>query len=400
MRKRGWIAVLAVVGLAITTVAVRRSLGPRVAVQRVHRAEIVQRVVVSGRVLPPARINLASVVTGRVALVAASEGQQVVGGQTLLVLDAAEAKAALAQAEAGLAQARARLHHTRTVGVALAREAHNEGEAMLEAAHLQFERAQALLHAGSGTQAEFDDKRRALDVARAKHDAADAQAQSLGPSGANHRLAVADYDQAAADVAAAQVRLDQTTIVAPSDAVVLTRGVEPGDVVAPGKVLLLLARRGKTLLMVEPDEKNLAFLAIGQKARASADAFASQTFEAVVNYIAPSVDPQRGTVEVRLNVSTPPNYLRPDMTVSVDIEVGRKTGVIVVPATALISTDNDHGRVQTLHAGRIVTRDVSLGLRDNDNVEVTRGLRGGESLLLHPSPELRDGKPARAIGGG
>ena len=61
-----------------------------------------------------------------------------------------------------------------------------------------------------------------------------------------------------------------------------------------------MAADGDVQLVFQPDERNLAWIRLGQKARASADAYPQQVFDAEVSYIAPSIDPQRGSVEVRL----------------------------------------------------------------------------------------------------
>ena len=97
----------------------------------------------------------------------------------------------------------------------------------------------------------------------------------------------------------------------------LTRNVEPGDLVQPGRVLLEIARAGDTELLVPVDEKNLALLSLGQKAQVIADAYPDRPFAAVVTFIAPSVDPQRGTVEVRLRVDPVPDYVPPSDVASV-----------------------------------------------------------------------------------
>src|SRR6185437_16754598 len=91
---------------------------------------------------------------------------------------------------------------------------------------------------------------------------------------------------------------------------------------------------GETQIDVRIDEKNLAQLAIGQRALASADAFPADRFTAVLFYINPGVDSLRGSVEMKLRVPDPPAYLRQDMTVSVDVEVARRAGALVVPPTA------------------------------------------------------------------
>ncbi len=396
MRKPSSISVALLALLAGGFFALRYVRGVALDVQPVRRATIVQHVLVSGRVLPPARVNLGSLAAGRVAKVNVREGQSVTADAALIVLDDAEARAALAQAESGLLQAKARLDLTRTVSVALAREVHRQADAVVESAELHFARTRALLQSGSVSQSELDEATRALTVARAQHDSAEAQDKSLGARGADHTLALATYAQAAANVALAQVHVDQLTLRAPGPVLVLNREAEPGDVVQPGQTLLILARIGSAQLQIEPDEKNLAVLHIGQKARASADAFADQVFEADVSYIAPSVDPQRGTIEVRLDVPSPPAYLRPDMTVSVDLEVGRKDNALVVPTEAIHELAAEHVSAFVLQDGRLARRELTLGLRGDGVAEATGGVGEHELVVVQATGALRDGQRAHA----
>ncbi len=123
-------------------------------------------------------------------------------------------------------------------------------------------------------------------------------------------------DPAAAAVEAAAARLSQLRVLAPEPGVVLVRAVEPGDVVSPGKALLTLALDRETQILAQPDEKNLPALRVGQKARASADAFPDRSFPAEVISISPGVDVARGTVDVKLRVPAPPDELKTDMTLS------------------------------------------------------------------------------------
>src|SRR5690606_11363374 len=109
----------------------------------------------------------------------------------------------------------------------------------------------------------------------------------------------------------AKVDLSQTRVLAPSDGVILRRLAEPGDVVNAGASLFVLSTEGVTRAVIEPDERSLAQLAIGQTARVSTEAFPSESFEATLSYIAPAVDPHRGTIEVRLDIAQPPRYVLP-----------------------------------------------------------------------------------------
>ena len=101
---------------------------------------------------------------------------------------------------------------------------------------------------------------------------------------------------------------------------------------APARRSSTWRRDGPVWLTVQPEEKNLAYLRVGQMAQASADAFPDSVFAASITRLAPAVDPARGTIEVDLLVDRPPAFLRPDMTVSINVEVARRESALVLPA--------------------------------------------------------------------
>ncbi|RTL37390.1 MAG: efflux RND transporter periplasmic adaptor subunit, partial [Rhodocyclaceae bacterium] len=70
-----------------------------------------------------------------------------------------------------------------------------------------------------------------------------------------------------------------------------------------------------------------------------ADAYPARPFDATLYYLAPAVDPQRGTVEIRFRVPAPPDFLRPDMTVSVETITGRRDATLVLPSEAVRDLD-------------------------------------------------------------
>jgi HlyD family secretion protein len=173
--------------------------------------------------------------------------------------------------------------------------------------------------------------------------------------------------------------------------VVLTRAVEPGDAVQPGRALLDLALDGPTELVVFPAEENLGQLRMGAPATASSDAFPDSVFQARVSMVAPSVDPSQGTVEVRLAVDDPPPYLLPEMTVSVNIEAGRRENASVLPEEAVRGLGTDSPWVAVARDGKLARQPVEVGLRTDRYVEILSGVASGE-LVVPPvdSPALGD----------
>jgi HlyD family secretion protein len=391
---RGARVAVAIAAVAAALAILAAARGREAPAYVAERRPIARRVVATGRVMPPARIKLGSVMLGRVAAVAVDEGDRVEAGQVVVRLDAADARAVLAQADARVAEARARLAQVRGVGSTSASEALRQAEVRAAQATRDLERARALHEGGSASRADLDAAERAFEVARSQAEAAGAQARSAGSGGADGRLAEASLAQAEGAREAARSRLADTEVRAPAAGLVVGRAVEPGDVVAAGQTLLVLARAGETLLTAQPDEKSLALVALGQPARAVADAFPDRPFDAVVSFIAPAVDPARGTFELRLRVPDAPPFLRTDMTVSVNVDVGGRADALVVPADAVRDPDGDPW-VLAVDGGRTVRRAVRLGLRGQHVVEVTAGLSPGEAIVPASAASVAAGERVR-----
>lgn len=388
---------VALLALATIVVAVR-ARGPTVKVAVAARKHLEQRVVASGRVRVPTRVQVATQVPGLVVAVGASEGQRVKAGALLVQMDDAEARAALSQAEAAVAQANARVAQLRRVGAIVATEALRQADTNLERAELELTRLRILEASGAVARAELDSAQYAVDVARAQRAAAQAQQVASAPLGADSRIALTELLRAQAQQAGANVRLAQTRIVSPRDGVVLARSVEPGDVVQPARTLLVLAADGGPELVFHPDERNLAWLALGQRARASADAYPEQVFEAEVSYIAPSIDPQRGSIEVRLAVPHAPAFLLPDMTVSVDVAVARREDALVVPSEAVRDAATPRPWLFAVEGDRLVRKDLKLGIRGEGAVEVVEGLGEGSVVVLPDGRRHAPGQHVRTEG--
>jgi HlyD family secretion protein len=347
----------------------------------VVRSDLVQTVVASGRVISPERVTVAVQGTGRVQRIAVVEGQVVKRGQLLIELDNNESRAALAQASATVAQAKAKLRQLGELSEPVALQTLAQAQATLLQAQKLLARNRELVARGFISQAAVDDSQRIVDVAMSQVASAQAQVRTHAPLGSDAAIALAALAQAQAGEQLARVRLTQGEVLAPNDGVLISRSVEVGDIVQPGKVLMVLASSGQTQVLIHVDEKNLAKIAFGQEAIASADSFPNQRFKAFVGYINPGVDATRGSVEVKLNVPEPPAYLRQDMTVSIDIETARRKAVLVIPSNVLMNPTTDHPSVLVVRDKHARKQSVKLGLRGDDRVEVLEGIAAAEIVI-------------------
>lgn len=374
------------VGAGVVLVAAALGLwalgrGQAVQTVAVARMGIVQSVVATGRLNAPARIELGAEVTATVTEVRVREGDRVRAGEVLLHLQDGEARAALRQARAALVEARGRADQQAQVTAPVSSQAVLQAEAAYTAAEREHRRASELVAQGFFPQQKLDEAQRALDTARSALASARVQAQANQASGVEPALAASRVAQAEAALAVAEARLARLQIASPVDALVLARNVEPGSMAQPGRVLLALAAQGGTRIDAAVDEKHLRLLTLGMAARAVADAYPGQAFDARLSYIAPAVDPARGTVEVRLQVAKPPAFLRPDMTVSVELLAGEKKAALVLPSVAVRDPDREAPWVLAMRDGRAVRVPVRLGLRGVGAVEIVDGLKEGDEAI-------------------
>jgi HlyD family secretion protein len=385
--------VLAVAGYFLRNVI----LGTPVGTYEAVRSDLVQTVVASGRIMTPQRVSVGAEITGRVARIPVQEGQNVSRGDVLIELNDKDERAAVAQAQATVAQAEAKVRQLREVGLPAAEQGLVQAQANATQARQQYDRSKDLKAKGFVSQSALDDAQRNLDVAESQLRAARLQVQSNSPAGSDYAMAQTALEQARGSLGVAQAKLDQTVIRAPVDGTLIARSVEPGNVAQPGKDLMVLAPAGETQVVVQIDEKNLAQLKLGQRALGSADAYPRERFAAELVYINPGIDALRGSVEVKLRVPDPPNYLRQDMTVSVDIEVARSAATVVVPADAVRDANSAQPWVLAVDGWQARRRAVKLGLKGDGRIEVLEGVAPGDRLISAADGMVRDGQRVRAI---
>ena len=240
-----WSVLLIVLALGGAVLGVLRLLfGPEVVAARVARGNLVQSVVASGHIETPFRVEIGSQITGTVKDVLVKEGEQVREGQQLIAIEANELTATVVQSQGAVAQAEARVRQLRELVKPAAEQSLKQARANLLNAEAAYERASKLAAGGFGTRATLDEATKNLDVARTLVRTAELQVFTSSPEGSDYVMAETQLAQALATLSTAQARLGYATIVAPREGVLITRNVERGSVVQPGKTLLVLAPSG------------------------------------------------------------------------------------------------------------------------------------------------------------
>lgn len=372
--------------------------GPELPSYVAERSLLIQTVAATGRVRSAGRLPLASMQLGSIRRARCEEGARVEAGAVLFELSDEAQRASLADAQAAATQAEVRLEDAAGPGRKADLEQLRRAELALADAEDKLARLEQLSVGKAVAESQVADARRARDIAASQLESARTNALGSDARGARLRVLRAERERALASVAAARARLEETRIVAPRAGILATCEAELGEVVNAGQALAVLVSDGPLEIVIEPDEKNLSRLAVGQEAQVLADAYPEEPFAARVTTVVGAVDPVRGTIEVRLLAAEPPPWLVPDMTVSVEIESARHPDALTVPREAVRRT-GERPWVFVHREGRAERRELRLGLVGQETIEVLGGLEVGEVVLLPGPLALEVGARVRALRG-
>jgi RND family efflux transporter MFP subunit len=208
--------------------------------------------------------------------------------------------------------------------------------------------------------------------------------------------ALSQLSSTRAQLESAEIQLAYTEIKAPFDALVVTRNIKLAQYVTPGTTLFRISDFTPLLCRIEVPEKDFQRVHIGQSAHLRVEAYPGEKFSAEVTRLRPTVDAATGTFTTTLEVDGR-GKLRPGMFASVYLQTDTHGNAIVIPRNALV-LDSLGDTVYVKSANVAERREVRLGLRSEDSVEVLEGLAEGDSLIVIGQDGLADGTPVSVIG--
>jgi HlyD family secretion protein len=370
----------------------------------------------TGYIIAAHKIQVACKVVGRVAWIGVDKGSKVREGQTIVRLEDDEYRAQLQQARGNLQSLEARLQEleagSRPEEVSRANADHQVARADLQNARVNLERARQLAAQGVVSK-------QALDDAQARFDSQAARVTSLEKSSDLVRIGPRKEQidsmrgqivQARGSVSFYETQLANTLIKAPVTGTILERAVEKGEFVttsfvgdrgAKGYVVSLADLRD---LQVELDINQNDFAKLGPQQRGivTTDAFPDRKYDGVITEISPEANRQKATVQVKVKVLNPDEYLRPEMNASVAFisdEKAPQAGtaskrLVFVPAAAV---RNDF--VFVVLDGKAIRRTVKTGGVTSQGIRVDEGLIGGEDVIVNPPADLKEGDRVRPAKG-
>lgn len=372
----------------------------------------------TGYIVAHHTINVNSKVTGRLAWIGVEKGDKVKEGQVLVRLEDQEFRAAYEQAKGTVESARAYLeelqHGSRPEEIQQAQHNLDEARATLANDKFTLDRTKELASGGVVS-------RQALDDATAKFEADQQRVNSLekafqlmkiGPRQEEIARARGSLAQAQGQLDYAKSQLDATVIRAPVTGTILDRTAEKGELIAaqfasaaaggPQGSVVSLADLNDIQVELDIAQSDFARLGPKQKGIVTVDAYPDRKYNGEIAQISPEANRQKATVQVKVQVLNPDEYLRPEMNATVKFLANEKTKSSSQPAGVFVPSaavrDRDGKKIVLVaYNGKAVAREVHMLSQRSDGALVD-GLVGGESVITTAPPALKDGDKIKEKG--
>ena len=353
-----------------------------VKVERVREEAVQRSVEVVGTLAAVDEVTISSEAEGRVSKLFADLGDRVHAGQTLVELDAEKLQYNADQQKAALARALAKYgapdpQHMpaveRTPDVVRA-------QAELVQARQGFDRAQELHKRQLVPRQTLDDAQATLQAKQAGYDSSLQNAKNL--------RADIDASEAAAKLAERQLR--DTTIRAPFDGYVQKRLVNLGEYVKVQTPVMAVVRMDPLKVAAEIPERMAPWIKVDQPIDLHVDAFPGKTIAGKVSRISPAVTTSTRAFPFEALVPNSDAQLKPGTFARVRIVSSRVDQVLTLPYAAL-QYRYGVNRVFVVDADRLVVRELRVGERLGDRIEIMSGVKAGETVAISDVDKLIDG---------
>jgi HlyD family secretion protein len=388
------IAILSGCGKAKEKGAAEAEAPTPVQVDDVTRGPIDLMVDADAVLYPVNQANVTSKISAPVRRVLVNRGDHVKANQVVAELESRDLAASAQESKSQLDQAQSALQ---TVTGATVPEDRTKAEAdvqadrqALDAAKILYNNRVDLQKQGALAQKLVDDAKVAMVQAQSQLDTAQRHLQSvqqvtgteqLRAAQAQVNAAKAHYDSVAVQVVYAEVR-------SPIAGVVADRPIYPGDTAAPGAPIVSIVDISQVVARANVPVKEAASVKVGKQATITGP---EGVLAGKVTVVSPAVDPNTTTVEIWVQAENPGEKMKPGGTVRVSIRADLITDTLLVPASALLNSDEGGEKVMVVGKdSKAHEHKVTVGIREGNRVQILGGVNEGDKVITSGGLGLDD----------
>ena len=315
-----------------------------------------------------------------------NRGSKVHRGQLLAVLENRDLVASVTDTQGAYDQAQATYGLATSAGLPEEwQKAEYDFKAAKEAYDAQqklFDSRKVLFDQGALPRKDYDQAAVALIQAKATYEIAQKHLTALEAAGKKDELKAAkgQLTSAQGKYEGASAQLSYSEIKSPIDGVVTDRPIYPGETPAPGTPILTVMDTSSVIAKAHIPQQDGALLKPGDAATLIGPGGVEASGN--VSLVSPALDPNSTTVEVWVTAPNPDGALRPGTTVTARITARTVNDAILVPSSALLKApEGAEGVMVVGDDNKAHQMNVESGIREGDQVQITKGLKGGEKVI-------------------
>jgi multidrug efflux pump subunit AcrA (membrane-fusion protein) len=371
-----------------------------VRVAKAERDSIAAEVTALGTITARREATVSSKIAGQLKQMALLRNKAVREGDVIATLEARDIQAQRAEAAAAAQEARINLRNI-TAGTipqirAQDEKAVRDDQANVNNARALYERRQRLFDQGGISKKDVEAAQLALIMAEDELRLAETTARLHDSTmNANDRAAAeARLKQAEGRLAGLDTQLSYATIRAPFSGVITEQFQFQGEFAPAGAKLFTIGDVSEVIVKAPVADTVAAHLEVGDSARVLPQDLAVEELVGNISLVSKASDPQNRSVEIWVSLKNADGRLRVNTAARVVLSTESASDVIVIPASAvtLEKTTDSEGTVMVVDDASIAHETVvTIGIRTKDKMEITSGLKGGETIVIEGNYALPDG---------
>jgi multidrug efflux pump subunit AcrA (membrane-fusion protein) len=371
-----------------------------VRVAKAEKQAIAAQVAAVGTIFPREQATVGAKISAQIKQMALLKNKVVQAGDVIAVLESRDLQAQRAEAVAALNEALANQRSVTTGTIpqtnAQDQKALLDAQAKVKTARATYERRLTLYQNGGISKKDLEasqlDLTTAEDELRLAEQTINLRAKSLNPN--DIALAAAKVAGAQQHLATLDAQLGYATIRSPITGIVTDQFQYEGEFAAAGAKLVNIADIRQVIVKAPFADTVASQLKVGDPATVLPTDTSSQEARGQISLLSRSSDPTNRTVEVWVTLANEGGRLRANGAAQITVSTNSKNDAIVVPASAVtldVSNAND-GTVMVVDAQSVAHETkVTIGIRTRDKMEITDGLKGGETVVIEGNFSLADG---------
>ncbi|MGA8149725.1 MAG: efflux RND transporter periplasmic adaptor subunit [Terriglobales bacterium] len=404
MTKRNGLSGYAVMGLtallAVSPSCSKESAErePTVSVQVavVEKKAIEHTVVAEAILFPLAQSAITPKISAPVKTFYVKRGSRAHAGELLAVLENRDLAAAAQDTKGSYDQAQAAYEISTTADLpAEMQKAELEAKAAkqtLDAEQKVYDSRQELFQQGALPRKELDQAGVDLTLARNQFEMAQRHLDALLAIGKQQTLksAAGQLESAKGKYLGAQAAFSYSEIRSPIDGVIADRPLYPGEMAAAGTPLLTVMDVSQVVARAHIPQPDAALLKLGDKATITAPG-ENDPVEGKITVISPALDPNSTTVEIWVQAKNPDQHFKPGTSVQLSMLARTIPEALVIPAASLLTAQDGSASVMLAGAdGRAHQRNVKVGVRQDEQVQIVKGVQAGDQVVISGAYGLPD----------